>query len=82
MMDDLGAKWKQAVEGMTFFGEPVKDLSRERLLMLVGMLMGKPPDTEVERLRREVDLLKSKIAAMETPKPQYWPNVSPWRPTW
>lgn len=37
-MYDMESRWARAVDEMTFFGIPVKDLPRERLLMLVGML--------------------------------------------
>lgn len=52
-MRDLDRKWQEAVEEMTFFGVPVNDLSRERLLMLVGMLAG-----ENRRLQDESQSLR------------------------
>ena len=32
------AKWKAEAENTTFFGEPVKDMDRDSLLLLIGFL--------------------------------------------
>ena len=46
LMEEQNAEWRQAVEGMTFWGEPVHDLDAEGLLAVMGYLV-----TENERLR-------------------------------
>lgn len=38
LLDRMNSKWREAVEGMTFFGEPVQNMDAERMLMVVGML--------------------------------------------
>lgn len=35
---ELESIWAKAAEGMTFFGEPVKDFNADRLLLVVGYL--------------------------------------------
>ena len=37
--DELNAEWKAAVEGMTFWGEPVQDMDAEGLLSVIGYLV-------------------------------------------
>lgn len=44
--DELNAEWKAAVEGMTFWGEPVQDMDAEGLLSVIGYLV-----TENRRLQ-------------------------------
>ena len=39
LLDSMHAKWRQSVEGMAFFGEPVQDMTAEQLLLVVGMLV-------------------------------------------
>ena len=36
----LESAWRTEVEGMRFFGEPVQDMNRERLLLVIGFLAG------------------------------------------
>ena len=64
---ELDAEWRDAVEGMTFFGEPVKDLDKDSLLRLIGYLItgtrlipcgGMTVSAEEDR-RREIDRLRS-----------------------
>jgi len=41
-MDDierLEAGWRAAVEGMMFLGEPVRDMTAEQLLLVIGHLV-------------------------------------------
>lgn len=47
-MTDLDKRWVAVAEGMTFFGESVKDMNAEKLLRLVGFLA-----EDNERLRWE-----------------------------
>ena len=44
--DELNAEWRAAVEGMTFWGEPVQDMDAGRLLSVIGYLV-----TENRRLQ-------------------------------
>lgn len=44
--DELNAEWRAAVEGMTFWGEPVQDMDAEGLLSVIGFLV-----TENRRLQ-------------------------------
>lgn len=44
--DELNAEWRAAVEGMTFWGEPVQDMDAEGLLSVIGYLV-----TENRRLQ-------------------------------
>lgn len=44
--DELNAEWRAAVEGMTFWGEPVQDMDAEGLLSVIGCLV-----TENRRLQ-------------------------------
>lgn len=34
--EDFEARCRRAVEGMTFFGEPVQDMDANRLLLVIG----------------------------------------------
>ncbi len=45
----MESEWRAAVEGMTFFGEPVQDMTAERMLVVVGHLV-----TENNRLKDEI----------------------------
>lgn len=47
-MAALEAKWRDAFEGMKFFGEPVQDMDADRLLLVIGYLI-----TENRRLSDE-----------------------------
>lgn len=48
-IERLEAEWRASVEGMTFFGEPVQDMTAEQLLLVVGHLV-----MESERLKDEI----------------------------
>lgn len=37
--EELIAEWRAAVDGMTFFGEPVQDMDAEGLLSVIGYLV-------------------------------------------
>jgi hypothetical protein len=38
-IEHMESKWRAAVEGMTFFGEPVQDMDAESLLSVIGCLV-------------------------------------------
>ena len=58
--DELNAEWRQAVEGMKFFDEPVQDMEAESLLRVIGYLV-------VEKRRFEERLRNMEIAAIRIP---------------
>jgi hypothetical protein len=47
-IERLKAKWRAAVEGMMFFGEPVQDMTAPELRLVIGHLV-----TENKRLAGE-----------------------------
>lgn len=52
LLDSMHAKWREAAEGMTFFGEPVQDMTAEQLRLVVGMLVqeNRRPQDESRRI--------------------------------
>ena len=54
-------EWSSKTQGMTFFGVPVHELSREELLVVVGHLQCHI-EQEQKRHRSTVDFLKSAAA--------------------
>lgn len=38
-MKELDAEWRDAIEGMKFFDEPVQDMEAESLLRVIGYLV-------------------------------------------
>lgn len=59
-MAELDAEWRQAVEGMTFWGEPVKDLDKESLLKVIGYFV-------TEKKRAEAQLREREFSAIRIP---------------
>jgi len=55
---DLETEWRNAVEGMTFFGEPVQDMTAEQLLLLVGHLVTEKRQIESELRSRRASALR------------------------
>lgn len=54
--DKLNGEWKSAVEGMTFLGEPVHNMTAEQLLSVVGYLI-----TEKQRVEAELKGLRLSV---------------------
>lgn len=54
--DKLNGEWKSTVEGMTFFGEPVHNMTAEQLLSVVGHLI-----TEKQRVEAELKGLRLSV---------------------
>ena len=50
---ELESQWREAVEGMKFFGEPVQDMDAERLLLVIGFLSAEKRRMEEAYRRRE-----------------------------
>jgi hypothetical protein len=58
-IERLKAKWRAAVEGMMFLGEPVQDMTSEQLMLVIGHLVMENvrlkhelPGQEVQSVRR------------------------------
>ena len=59
-MAELDDKWRDAVEGMKFFDEPVQDMDAESLLRVIGYLV-------VENRRLEKQLRQREFTAIRIP---------------
>lgn len=67
-MKELDAEWLEAVEGMTFFGEPVKDLDKDSLLRVIGYFI-------TEKKRVEAQLREREFSAIRIPASGGYPVV-------
>lgn len=59
--DELNAEWKAAVEGMTFWGEPVQDMDAEGLLSVIGYLVNENRRLQDTPGRRFEDAARSGV---------------------
>lgn len=65
---ELEDDWLAATEGMTFWGEPVKDLDKESLLRLIGYFI-------TEKKRVEAQLREREFSAIRIPASGGYPVV-------
>lgn len=63
---DTVAEWLQAVEGMLFMGEPVKDMTADRLLEVIGFLVCENEQLQESVVRLEQDKIQAMRSACST----------------
>jgi primosomal replication protein N len=63
---DKVAEWLQAVEGMLFMGEPVKDMTAGRMLEVIGFLACENEQLQESVMRLEQDKIQAMRSACST----------------
>jgi hypothetical protein len=64
-MDNV-AEWLQAVKGMLFMGEPVKDMTADRMLEAIGFLACENEQLQESVMRLEQDKIQAMRSACST----------------
>ena len=55
---ELEADWLEAADGMTFWGEPVRDLDKASLLKLIGYFVTEKKRVEAQLREREFSAIR------------------------